>query len=238
MRSITRRKLSMVGKALDFARANPSTNAGYVATTAKLAERLARADALAVQENDGYAAERSAIAKRRRLRRQIHLLLRHLVTVAHVASHDSPDLDGVFQIPLTVGPNRGFLAAAKTLLAAAETHLAALEAAGIGDTFIADLTAAVTEFEETTSAAHAGRRERVGAVADLPEVAAECVSLVAVLGGLVRLQFANDAERLRAWQSAANVFGPFTRKAEPVTPEAPVVVLPTPVPPGTAVQVM
>ncbi len=47
MKSITRRKLSMVGKALDFARAHPSTNAGHMATTARLTERLSRADALA-----------------------------------------------------------------------------------------------------------------------------------------------------------------------------------------------
>ncbi len=60
------------------------------------------------------------------------------------------------------------------------------------------------------------------------------VSRAAALGAR-RAQFRSDPKRLAAWESATNVFGPFTRKqGEAETP----VVLPTPATVGMGVQVM
>ena len=61
----------------------------------------------------------------------------------------------------------------------------------------------------------AGRREHVGASADLRAVATEIAEQVRLLDGLVRYRFGDNAELMGAWASARNVLGPFRSKAEP-----------------------
>jgi len=74
----------------------------------------------------------------------------------------------------------------------------------------------------------AGRREHVGASADLRAVATEIAEQVRLLDGLVRYRFGDNAELMGAWASARNVLGPFRSKAEPEAEagEAPGVVKP------------
>jgi len=68
-------------------------------------------------------------------------------------------------------------------------------------------------------ATRAGRREHVGASADLKAVAAEIKEQVRVLDGLVRFRFGENAELMAAWASARNVLGPFKAK-DAQTPKA------------------
>jgi hypothetical protein len=56
-----------------------------------------------------------------------------------------------------------------------------------------DLALALSEFEKTFEATWAGRREHVGASADLEAVAAEIVEEVRLLDGLVRYRFGDNA---------------------------------------------
>jgi hypothetical protein len=60
-----------------------------------------------------------------------------------------------------------------------------------------------------------GRREHVGASADLRAVATEIAEQVRLLDELVRYRFGDNAELMGAWASARNVEGPFRSKAEP-----------------------
>ena len=71
------------------------------------------------------------------------------------------------------------------------------------------------EFEQTIEATRAGKREHIGASADLEAVAAEIAEQVRVLDGLVRYRFGDNAELMGAWRSARNVLGPFKTKNEP-----------------------
>ncbi len=73
-----------------------------------------------------------------------------------------------------------------------------------------DLSAALALFETKLEASRAGRREHVGASADLE---AEIAEQVKVLDGLVRFRFGENAELMGAWASARNVLGPFKPKA-------------------------
>ena len=50
MQADVRRKLTMAARALSFTRANPPSDASHTAVVTRLEERLARADALALQE--------------------------------------------------------------------------------------------------------------------------------------------------------------------------------------------
>ena len=86
-----------------------------------------------------------------------------------------------------------------------------------------DLGAVLAEFEKTLEATRAGRRDHVGASADLRSVATEIAEQVRLLDGLVRYWFGDNAELMGAWASARNVVGPFRSHAEakPAGSEAP-----------------
>ena len=71
-------------------------------------------------------------------------------------------------------------------------------------------------FEKTLEAMRAGRRDPVGASADLAAVATEIAEQVRLLDGLVRYRFGDNAELMGAWSSARNVLGPFRSRSEPV----------------------
>ena len=65
------------------------------------------------------------------------------------------------------------------------------------------LAGALGEFEKTLEASREGRRNHVGASADLKAVAAEIKEQVRVLDGMVRYRFGEDAELMggQAWRS-------------------------------------
>jgi len=86
---------------------------------------------------------------------------------------------------------------------------------GMSPTLLDALAGALGEFEKTLEASREGRRNHVGASADLKAVAAEIKEQVRVLDGLVRFRFGENAELMGAWASARNVLGPFKAKGEP-----------------------
>lgn len=82
----------MAHRALDFAAAHPSTDASYTALVGRLQERLARSDALSIQQRDGHTGEGAAVAHREALRCTMQQVqLRHLVGVAEMAVKDRPE---------------------------------------------------------------------------------------------------------------------------------------------------
>ena len=112
-----------------------------------------------------------------------------------------------------------------TLAPGAALQLAAMEKAtgqkdvllsrGMPPTLLDDLTGALGGLEKTIESTRAGRRDHVGASADLQTVAAEIKKQVRALDGMVRYRFGDNAELMGAWRSARNVLGPFKTKNEP-----------------------
>src|SRR5690606_13922142 len=78
----------------------------------------------------------------------------------------------------------------------------------LGEGFIAELTAAIADFEAAGKSANVDRVTHVGARAELIESSVECMELVNVLDGFNRARFATDGKLLAAWEAARNVFGP------------------------------
>jgi hypothetical protein len=217
-----RRKLAMAVRARDFAQAHPSTDASYTALVARLQDRLTRADGLAMLQRDGHNGERAAVAHRGALRATIQRVqLRHLVGVAAMAAKDHPDLSGSFVYPDSGGPYHTFITAARSMLAAAAPNKDLFASLGLGDTFLDELTQAVAEFDATTEAAHARRRDHVGARAELATLADECIKLTGLLDGFYRIRFRNDSQSLAEWESSRNVVGPFRPKQQPAPAPTP-----------------
>ena len=88
---------------------------------------------------------------------------------------------------------------------------------GMSGTLVDDLATALAQFEKTLEATRAGRRDHVGASADLQAVITEITEEVRVLDGLVRYRFSDNAELMGAWASARDVLGPFRSRSEPPT---------------------
>lgn len=212
MQAYIRRKLSMAGKALAFERANPAADPSQLAVDTALEALVARVDAVFAQERLGTVAERAATARRKAVRADLALHLRHLVKVAERTARSEPALAGKFVAPDYNGPNRAIVAHAKAMLGEARVHEALLIASGLGATFLADFGVAIAAFESASLELDAGRRDHIAARADFTALAAECSELVGILDGLNRKRFAKEPDLLATWKSVRNVFGPFTRQ--------------------------
>ncbi len=79
---------------------------------------------------------------------------------------------------------------------------------GLSEPLLEGLGKALDQFDEAMDQAAAGRAAHVGAVAQLTVLAQEVIQAVGVMDGLNQFRFANDAEKLAAWESAINLFGP------------------------------
>ena len=208
MQADVRRKLAMTVRALDFERAHLPTDPSQTGVDDRLAERIARAETLAIQEEHGRLDEQGAVTRRLQLRSRIHYqMLRHLVRTANAAVKDAPALAGQFILPRTGAPHRYFLTAAKAMLDRAVEFKEVLLAHGLGATLIDELTKALAEFDTTTGSVHSGRVSHVGARAELKEVVDDCVQLVGLLDGLNLTRYQDDAQLLAAWESARTVVG-------------------------------
>ena len=216
MNAMLRRRLERASRVRDFIRAHRTDGAGEAAALTRLEELVQRADALASQQRAGVVASRAATLQRDDLRRALLTkLLRYLAAVGAVAAKLHPELAALFRLPRTDASNQALLTAARGMLEQATAQKDLLVSQGMSDTLLPDLAAALADFEKTLEATRAGRRDHVGASADLQVVTHDIAEQVRVLDGLVRYRFGNNAELMAAWASARNVLGPFTSHTEP-----------------------
>jgi hypothetical protein len=201
-----RRKLATGVRVRNFFLANPSDEPGHKQLFESLQERLQRSDVLSKQQTVGADKERAAVTLRSQLRRRINkVLLPHLVRVGQALGKEHPDLAGRFRIPKLNMPLRVFSDMTGSMLDLAKANRELFVAKGLSQAFLDDLTETFAEFEKATATSHEGRREHVGATADLAQVTVEIMELVRQLDALNRYRFALDRELLAAWKSARNV---------------------------------
>jgi len=215
MNAVLRRRFEMAVRVRDFLRAHATEGVEAVAQV-RLEELLTRAEALAAQQYAGVVATRASTGKRAEVRRALQSkLLRYLAGVGAVAAKENAELAAEFRLPRTRATNQAFLTLARGMLEKATAQKELLVSRGMSEQLLADLATAVADFEKTLEATRAGRREHVGASADLRSVATEIAEQVRLLDGLVRYRFGDNAELMGAWASARNVVGPFKAKVAP-----------------------
>ncbi len=209
MNRVVRSRLDMAARVREFFRAHPVEGQGDIAALTRFGELIGRADQLAAQQRNGVVATRAATLQRRAVRNALQSrLVRYLVAVGAVAVKGREELQAQFRLPRVSVPHRTFLTAVKAMLAKAESQRELLVSRGMSESLLADLTEGVAEFEATLEASHAGRRDHVGASAELAEVSSAILEQVRLLDGLVRYRFGDNPELMAAWQSARNVVGP------------------------------
>jgi hypothetical protein len=217
MKRLVRRKLTMAGRVRDFTRTYPSTDASWTGVVSRLEELLARAGALEQVERQGRADRRTASATRRELRDRIQAdYLRHLVTTAAVAFKDDLAVPREYRLPRLNGPYRVFGATAHGMLAAAQPIRDRLITAGLGETLLDDLTAALTEFDAATEADAASRRSHMVARGELEDVADQITEQVKLLDGLMRPRIRREPALRDAWERISTLEGPARAGRKPV----------------------
>jgi hypothetical protein len=204
-------------RALEFSRTHPDPSPGYAAALSRLEERLTRAAQLATQQRNGIIETRTASAVKRDLRRQMRRSqLVHLASVAEIASKEVPELEQKFVLAAEDTPFLTFRTAARAMEAEAQGQKELLVKHGLTDTVLESLTLALDQFDQAIQQGVEGRREHVGASAELDSVASEVTQIVRVMDGLNRYRFSKDTEALASWESSSNTFGPM--RAAPVKP--------------------
>ena len=159
---------------------------------------------------------RAATQQRDKVRRALlSKLLLYLRAVGAVAAKQNPELAVQFQLPPANASHQALLTVVRGMLEKATAQKELFVSRGMSPMLLEALAGALGEFEKTLEASREGRRNHVGASADLKAVAAEIKEQVRVLDGLVRFRFGENAELMGAWASARNVLGPFKTKVEP-----------------------
>jgi hypothetical protein len=209
MNVVVRRKLTMVSRVRDFCRANPSDAPGYTEALQQLEERLARAEALATQQDSGVLTERGSTKGKSVLRdaiRENHL--RHMVRIARGAASVNPELPKRIRLPDKRVNGTTFIAKARAMMEQATPYKDLFIQDGLPATFLEDLATALNEYESTISGQYLGAAMHVGAVAELPQLGKELMQLVRRFDGLNLLRFQKDPEKRGAWLAARNVVYP------------------------------
>ena len=206
----------------DFSRAHPAADANYTIVLGQLEEGITRMQTLAKQQQEGVATAHASTVRRRALRRRVHHeLLRHLVTVAGVAAAEQPAMADQFDLPDGNETNEVFRTLARRLLEKGLAQKDLLAKHGLAEKLLEDLGAAVDELDASVTASNEGRREHVGARAELRAMSDELMVLVEMLDGVNRYRFSGNAELQAAWRSARKVVvGPRAAEAATEAPQA------------------
>ena len=213
MRANLRRRLEMAERVRDFLRAHQLDGIGEGLGLAKLEGLLERAEVLKGQQRAGVAMARAAAKHRRDVRTTLQdEILRYLRVVGRVAAKQKGELANQFPLPAENSTNDALLTAARKTLEQATAQKDVFVGLGMSPQVLDDLARALSEFDQTVAASREGRRDHVGASAELEAVASEITEQVQLLDGVVKYRFAKDAELLAAWHSVRNVVGPFKPK--------------------------
>jgi len=210
MRAQLRGRLEMAERVRDFLRVHNTDGVGQGLGLAKLEELLERAKVLAEQQAVGLAMTRRATLHRRDVRRALQrTILRYLRVVGQVAAKQNGELANEFPLPPRNATNEALLTAARATLEKATAQRDVLVSLGMSQKVLDELARSMSEFERTLEASREGRREHVGASAELKAIVAAVSEQVKLLDGVVQYQFGDNAELMGAWASVRNVVGPF-----------------------------
>ncbi|HLZ44285.1 MAG TPA: hypothetical protein VKQ05_01245 [Gemmatimonadales bacterium] len=183
---------------------------------AKLEQLLQRAEVLDAQQRAGLVAAHAATEQRKKLRGALTTkLLLYLRALGALGEQEGGEIALHFEVPPSNASQRALMTAAQGMLEKATSQQDVLLSRGMPPSLLADIAAVLGEIEKTIEASRAGRRDHVGASADLKAVAAEIKKQVRALDGMVRYRFGDNPELMGAWRSARNVLGPFKTKSEP-----------------------
>lgn len=220
MNAVTRRKLDMGDRALNFSRAHPDSSTGYQAALTALEQRLARAKQLADVQQQGIDKRKAANHRKAELRQQMRKgQLRHLARVARLASRETTELDGKLVLHSKPKSYRSFRGLAGTMLAEAQTDKDLLVKYGLAESVLESLIQSLAEFDRMVTESTEAFRAHVAASAELDVLGEEVVDYVGVMDTLNRVRFAKVPAVLEEWDAVSNIIGHTPTTDEPQPPQ-------------------
>ena len=220
MNAVTRRKLDLGERALNFSRAHPDPSPGYAAALDGLEQRLARAKQLVEVHQKGLNQRKTANRRKSELRRLMRKgQLRHLARVAKLASRETTELEGKLVLHSQPRTYRSFRGIAGTMLAEAQTDKELLVKYGLADSVLDSLVQSLGEFDQAVNQSTEAFRVHVGARAELDVLGEEIVDFVEVMDTLNRVRFARVEAVLEEWDAVSNLI---SRTPTPDQPQPPV----------------
>lgn len=202
-------KSGMIRRVNAFLAANPLGYAEGDEVVARLGQKVARLNALEVQQESGLQSSRSSAIHRRELRRAItRITLFHVLRVAKLLAPDHPGEAGGIQRPPPGRGEQSFLTRVQAIVQEVEAHLDAFLHAGLSPEGLAELKQQLATYKQAMLDAHAARRAHTGARAELEQQIRELMRMVQVMDGIVGLRFRDKPELMGAWKSARNVAWP------------------------------
>ena len=116
MNAVSRRKIEMGTRALEFSRAHPDADAGYGVAAAKLEQVVVRAQEAAATQRSGVVDVRAASARKRELRRtMLSVHIAHLAQVGREASQEDHELANTFRFRPVANTYMAFRTAARDM---------------------------------------------------------------------------------------------------------------------------
>ena len=172
MNALLRRRLEMAARVRDFLRAHKTDAVGEGLGLAKLEELIGRAEALDGQQRAGVVTTRLSTKHRKGIRRALQSkLLLYLRALGGLGDPENGEAAVQFQVPPSNASHLALLTAGRDMLEKATGQKDVLLSRGMPPTLLDDLAGALGGLEKTIESTRAGRRDHVGASADLKAVA-------------------------------------------------------------------
>ena len=211
MKTATRIKLDMAGRALEFSRAHPDQNPSTALVATHLGDLVERANTLAQQHHANTAAVAGAVTRKNQLRDLITVQLTALAGTSKVAAVTKPDLTLHRRQPRTRVGGGIFLTIARVAVAEATANRELFLKSGMPADLLETLTAELDEYEQLVAQQRNAAAAHVGAAAELESVTTDIMGVIRHLDVLNRLRFRGQAELIAAWRSARNATWPLDK---------------------------
>ncbi len=149
------------------------------------------------------AAQGSTAAKRE-ARNSIRRQMKAIRDVAVALESEQPGISNNFRMPTTNG-DEALVNSARAFVTAATPLKPLFISNELPSTFLEDLTAAVTSFEQSITSYNQQRAGRAAATASLKQALSGVLRLRRELDPIVRNKFRGDTAKLAAWESASHM---------------------------------
>jgi hypothetical protein len=136
-------------------------------------------------------------------RENLRELLEDIEIAAQTLAYRVPGIDLIFRIPRNL-PDAEMFALARSFAEQAAAYRADLSRR-LPATFITDLEAAITAFENSLTPPESATDAKVEATAQLGEAVRRGMISRRILQGMMKIKYKNNPARMRAWQSASHL---------------------------------
>ena len=215
MNTEARLKTEMAIRVHNFVRANPFGEPLADAVVAKYEEKVARAQTLIAQQENGYLAASASRTKRTEIREQVRSEpLRHLTEITKAVALEKPELAKLFRLFVKNPNEQEFRAGVQGFILRITEHRELFAQYGMRVTLIEELEALLAAYDRAVSDADAGRRAHTGARAELKKLTSALVKMTHQLNGTMPYRIRQNPDLGGAWESARNIAWPVAKDTD------------------------